>query len=108
MRLLRHTKTTQQLWDPALEMEDCKLHSNSYGSNSGCVPDPSEILLDEFMYQVSGPIAHKVTQCKTANRGAYIVHIKSFPVYTSRSEHLRAIQRMIVPFTEQGSKNPQD
>lgn len=55
-----------------MELEDCKLHSNSYGADSGCIPVPSDILLDDFMYKVSERAEH-LEERKALSIGAYIV-----------------------------------
>ena len=39
------------LWEPCVEA-DCKLHSNSWGSDNGCETTPMDLLYDEFMYEV--------------------------------------------------------
>ena len=39
------------LWEPCAEA-DCKVHSNSWGGDLGCMLGPNDVLYDEFMYEV--------------------------------------------------------
>ena len=39
------------LWEPCVEA-GCKLHSNSWGSDSGCETTPMDLLYDAFMHEV--------------------------------------------------------
>lgn len=46
------------VWDPCIEA-GCKLHSNSWGSDTGCEIESLDTLYDLFMYEVSKRESHR-------------------------------------------------